>query len=335
VGLSYVQVSLGRNHSVARRSDGSVVAWGSNAYGVCNVPVLPPGLSSVDIAASFIITAARRPDGTLVVWGDNSTYQLGVPPQPAGLWYVEVALGAAHVLARRNDGRVLSWGQNHIGLNLVPQAPPGISYVEIATGQFHSVARRSDDAVVAWGYNVSGQCTVPTLESGWSFFEIDAHYWHTAARLGRTGSCSITPSLYCVSKLNSQGCLPVINYEGDPRSSASAGFVVHATQVLNNKSGLLLLGTNGRAAVPFQAGTLCVNAPIHRTPLVNAGGNLPPTDCSGVFAIDMNRYAAGGPLPALSVAGTVVNCQWWGRDSGFAAPNNTSLSAGLEYTVCP
>jgi hypothetical protein len=41
----------------------------------------------------------------------------------------------------------------------------------------------------------------------------------------------------------------------------------------------------------------------------------------------------GSPQPALSQPGTVVNCEWWGRDPGFASPDNVTLSDALEYLV--
>jgi hypothetical protein len=146
-------------------------------------------------------------------------------------------------------------------------------------------------------------------------------------------------TVYCTAKVNSLGCTPSIGAAGTPSATAGSGFTVSATNVLNNKSGLLFYSTTGQAATPFTGGTLCVKSPIKRTAGLSSGGNPPPNDCSGIFAIDMNAFAVSPgpptPLPALTVPGTVVNCQFWGRDPGFAAPNNTTLSNGLQYTVCP
>jgi subtilisin-like proprotein convertase family protein len=152
-------------------------------------------------------------------------------------------------------------------------------------------------------------------------------------------TCGAAPTTYCTAKATSNGCVPSIGSTGTPSATAGSGFSVNATQMINNKSCLLFYGSNGQAAIPFQGGTLCVASPIRRTVGTNTGGNPPPNDCSGAPSFDMNLFAVGGaggsPAAFLTVPGTVVNCQWWGRDPGFIAPNNTQLSNGLQYTVGP
>jgi len=152
--------------------------------------------------------------------------------------------------------------------------------------------------------------------------------------------CQTSSTVYCTAKLNSLGCLPAIGSSGAPSATAPNGFTVTGNNIRNNKNGLLFYGVNGRAALPFQGGFLCVQSQIRRTPAVNSGGTpAPANDCTGVFSLDMNAFArgtlGGTPLAALSVSGTLVNCQWWGRDPGFPPPNNSTLSDGLEYTVGP
>ena len=148
-----------------------------------------------------------------------------------------------------------------------------------------------------------------------------------------------TPAVvYCTAKLNSLGCLPAIGWSGWPSATLPSGFTVSASNVRNNQVGILFYGVNGRAATPFQGGTLCVSTPIWRTRLMSSGGTgAPADDCTGTYSIDMNSFArgtlGGTPLPALSTPGTVVDCQFWADDPGFPPPGNSSLTDGLEYTV--
>ena len=126
---------------MARRSDGSVVAWGDNTYGQNNVPPLPSGLSYVEIDAGYSHAVARGDDGSIVAWGNNGSGQTDVPALPAGLSYVEVAAAAYHTVARRSDGSVVAWGNNSYGQTDVPALPAGMSYVEISTGDSFTIAR--------------------------------------------------------------------------------------------------------------------------------------------------------------------------------------------------
>ena len=180
---------------------------------------------------------------------------------------------------------------------------------------------------------------------------VDASFPFSDPTTGASGSITLSGTLrstwsaapavaFCTSKINSLGCTPAIAFTGTPKFSQGSGFVVRASNVINNKNGLLFYGLNGGTNAAFQGGTLCVQTPIRRTPAVNSGGNVGPNDCSGIFALDMSAFAAGvfpgtPPLPGLREPGQVVTCQWWGRDPGYVTPNNTTLSNGLSYVVTP
>jgi hypothetical protein len=153
-------------------------------------------------------------------------------------------------------------------------------------------------------------------------------------RLESAGSCSACTGnvgAYCTAKVNSSGCTPSINFTGAPSATAGSGFTIGATNILNAKFGLFFYGKSGQQAVPFQGGTLCAKAPLIRTSLQTSGGTPP---CGGTFNMDFNAYIASGKDPGL-VPGTAVDGQYWSRDPGFAPPNNTNLTNGLHFVICP
>jgi hypothetical protein len=99
-GLVYAEVATG-SFTVARRSDGSVTAWGENFFGQCDVPALPPGLAYVQIATAADHTIARRSDGSVVAWGETGMGACDVPSLPPGFAYVGIGAGSLDTIAWR------------------------------------------------------------------------------------------------------------------------------------------------------------------------------------------------------------------------------------------
>jgi alpha-tubulin suppressor-like RCC1 family protein len=186
-GLSSITaITAGADHTVARKSDGTVWAWGLNAYGQLGdgtstssrTPVQVVGLSSITaIAAGRDHTIARRSDGTAWAWGHNSQGQVGDgttayqrtrPVQVVGLSSITaIAAGTYHTVARRSDGTMWAWGANSYrqlgdGTTAYERSLPvqvvGLSSVTaIEAGFGHTVALKSDGRVWDWGHNFYGQ----------------------------------------------------------------------------------------------------------------------------------------------------------------------------------
>jgi len=169
-GTDYVTIAGGWYHGLALRADGSLVAWGYNYYGQCNVPT---GNNFKAIAGGRQHSLALKSDGTLVAWGDNSFGQCNVP---AGNNYVAIAAGSMYSLALRTDGTLVAWGANNQGQCNVPA---GNNFKAIAAGSEHGVALKSDGALVAWGANYNGQCN--NVPAGTGYVAIAAGLFHSLA----------------------------------------------------------------------------------------------------------------------------------------------------------
>jgi hypothetical protein len=154
-GGDVVSISTFGQHSLARLSGGSVIAWGNNYYGQCDVPTQVT--NTLAVAAGSFHSMALLSDNSLIAWGNNA---YGQCLTPAGVHAVSIACGDTHSMALLEDGSILAWGDNHYGQCSPPE---GVHARSVACGITHSLALLSDGSVIAWGDNTYGQCKAPAL----------------------------------------------------------------------------------------------------------------------------------------------------------------------------
>lgn len=136
---------------------------------------------------------------------------------------------------------------------------------------------------------------------------------------------------YCTAKTNSLGCVPAIAANGAASASASGAFTLSASNVLNQKTGILYYGF-GAASLPYQGGTMCISAPRVRTPQLQSGGSASGSDCTGSYSMDFNAVIQSGAVPQLAI-GAEICAQFWSRDP--QSPSTTGLTNAVSFTIFP
>ena len=140
-GLSnVVAISAGSAHSVALKSNGTVIAWGSTH---CDVDEASGWSGVAMISAGRCHNVALLQDSTVIARGDEEDPSMW--RVPAGLTNViAVAAGREHTIALLEEGTVVTWGTS-------TNVPMGLSnIVAVAAGNRLCIALREDHSVVAW-----------------------------------------------------------------------------------------------------------------------------------------------------------------------------------------
>eukprot|EP01060_Flectonema_neradi_P036871 TRINITY_DN7251_c0_g1_i2.p1 TRINITY_DN7251_c0_g1~~TRINITY_DN7251_c0_g1_i2.p1 ORF type:complete len:158 (+),score=15.04 TRINITY_DN7251_c0_g1_i2:322-795(+) len=124
-----ITVCCGAFHVAALLSDNTVVAWGSNTFGQCTIPVvITPDLLISQLCCGFSSTGVLTSDGRVFCWGRCSPPSLDgipdlgtgfIPPASGGKHregrIVRISLGNKSSAASTDSGTLLLWGDDAFG----------------------------------------------------------------------------------------------------------------------------------------------------------------------------------------------------------------------------
>jgi alpha-tubulin suppressor-like RCC1 family protein len=182
---AWAAIDAGYAHTIALASDGTLWAWGWNAFdqlglGDTNNRLLPnPVGTDTDwdrIACGDLHNLALKNNRTLWSWGSNGTGQLGMGdteynnPEPLLVGtendWAEIAGGSNFSFAIKTDGTLWSCGANDFGqlglgdtelrttLNLIVTET---DWSIVKAGERHTIALKIDSTIWSWGNNWFGE----------------------------------------------------------------------------------------------------------------------------------------------------------------------------------
>lgn len=351
VGVTVKRLGGGEFHSLALRSDGSMLAWGNNIYGQLGNggfaspainPALAIGLSNVAMfSAGVAHNLALQSDGSLRYWGYGDYYTLGtgqtghvatagtLASMPVNR---AVAAGATHSLAVDQFGGLWGWGENVCGTlgngSTVPGTVPAriwlSSVVSVAAAPNRSHALGADGTVWSWGCNFDGELgdgtqvarLQPTPIAGISrVVELSAGLAHTVALTsdGRVWAWGANTRGQLGDASNTRRLAPV-NVPLPGIAVAVAAGVSHSLALLSDGR-VFAWGGN-------DAGQLGVGNNLDSNVPVRVGAPLPP---------DIASIGSGANhLLALDAAG---NAWAWGLNNDGQLGDGTRLNRNSPVQV--
>lgn len=183
----WCQVSAGMRHSIGLRTNGTLWAWGCNAFGELGINCTTSFSSPVSVISGFTwcqvsagtnFNLAIRNDGTLWAWGWGYCGVLGQgttvtsrssPVSVVGGFndWCQISAGCAHSLGIRTNGTLWGWGstgQGRVGDNneaVCKSSPVSVvggftDWCCVSAGGEHSMGLRTNGTLWSWGRNGTG-----------------------------------------------------------------------------------------------------------------------------------------------------------------------------------
>ncbi len=172
------RIAAGYSHSLYLGSDGSLWAWGSNAFGQLGDGTTTDRATPTQvltgvaaITAGYYHTLALKTDGSLWAWGYNGSGQLGdgtttdrATPIQVLTEVANLAAGGSHTLAIKTNASLWAWGDNSSGqlgdgttTNRTTPTQVLTGVAAMAAGYEHTLALKINGSLWAWGANYYGQ----------------------------------------------------------------------------------------------------------------------------------------------------------------------------------